>query len=78
VLAKAGRLDEAESVYKRMLESQPHEATFWLWYARFLIQDRPQQQKKAQRAIDKAEEYSTPRTIPRTAIEELRAKIDVE
>jgi ankyrin repeat protein/tetratricopeptide (TPR) repeat protein len=78
VLAKAGRLNEAEFVYEKMIEVQPHEGTFWLWYARFLIHDCSEQQDKARRALDHAEQYSTPRTVPRAVIEELRKQLDAK
>ena len=76
VLATAGRTDEAEGVYKELLEVQPREGTFWLWYARFLIEDRSQRQSDARRALDNAEQYSTPRTGPRAEIEGLRKRLD--
>ena len=77
VLAKAGRMDEAEAVYKELLEVQPREGTFWLWYARFLIEDRSQRQSDARRALDH-EQYRTSLTVPRAAIEELRKRLDVK
>jgi tetratricopeptide (TPR) repeat protein len=78
VLTKAGRLDEAESVYEEMLEIQPREGAFWLWYARFLIEDRSQRQDQARHAVDQAEKLSTPRSVSRAELEQLRKLLDTK
>jgi tetratricopeptide (TPR) repeat protein len=78
VLSKAGRLDEAKSIYQEMLEIQPQEGMFWLWYAKFLIEENSQQQDQARHALDQAEQHSTPRTVPRAELERLRKLLETD
>ena len=53
-LAKAGRLEEAEKTFQEMLRDHPDRARYWLWFAEYLADHRPERIDEACRALDRA------------------------
>ncbi|HEY5913429.1 MAG TPA: ankyrin repeat domain-containing protein [Verrucomicrobiae bacterium] len=74
LLARCGRLDEAESCHRELLEQRPDSPTFWLWYAQFLIERRQGRLIDARKALDKCESLNTSAVVPRKVLDELRVK----
>jgi len=76
VLAKAGRLEESEQIYKEMLGDHPDRAKYWFWYAQFLCDYQPERIGDAQEAYAKAKTPDTDWSVPANELTELRARLD--
>jgi tetratricopeptide (TPR) repeat protein len=74
ILARCGRLDEAEACHRALLEQRPDSPTFWLWYAQFLVEKRPERRSDARAALQKCESLNHPPIVPRKVLDELRAQ----
>ena len=76
-LAKAGRLDEAESIYVKRRDANPRSSARWYAYARFLIERRPVRAAEARKALEKTESLNRPPIVPPEDLEKLREKLRV-
>ncbi len=54
VLGVAGRLAEAEAVYKELTRKQPARSEYWFYYARFLVDCIPARAAEARQLLEKA------------------------
>jgi tetratricopeptide (TPR) repeat protein len=77
-LAKAGRLDESEQTYKKMLRDHPDRPNYWFWYAKFLQDYHPQRIEDARAAFAKAQSPSPNWSVPAGELESLRVKLEME
>ena len=74
ILARCGRLDEAEACHRELLKQRPDSPTYWLWYAQFLAERRPERRTEARGALQKCESLNNPPIVPLKILDELRAK----
>jgi tetratricopeptide (TPR) repeat protein len=74
LLAKCGRLAEAEACYRELLEQRPESAVFWLWYAQFLGERMPSRVEDLRKAIEQCESRNRPPVIPQAVLDGLRAR----
>jgi len=77
-LAKSGRVEEAEEMFKELLETHPSPGASWYWYAKFLIENCPKRIEEGRKALRKAEALGPPDSHPpsvRKEIEEMREKL---
>ena len=76
ILARCGRLEEAETCHRELLEQRPDSATFWLWYAQFLVEKRPERSRDARSALQKCESLNQPPIVPPKVLDALRAQCE--
>ena len=74
ILARCGRLEEADACHRELLVQRPDSPTFWLWYAQFLVEKRPERRTDAREALQKCESLNHPPIVPRKVLDELRAQ----
>jgi tetratricopeptide (TPR) repeat protein/S1-C subfamily serine protease len=74
ILARCGRLDEAEACHRELLEQSPASAVFWLWYAQFLAERMPERRDDLRKALDQCESRNRPPVIPQAVLDKLRAR----
>jgi predicted Zn-dependent protease len=73
-LARCGRLAEAETCYRELLEHRPDSAVFWLWYAQFLAERMPDRREDLRKAIEQCESRNRLQVIPQAVLDGLRAR----
>jgi len=59
LLARCGRLAEAEACHRELLEQSPASAVLWLWYAQFLAECMPERREDLRKALDHANPASS-------------------
>ncbi len=74
ILARCGQLEEAEECHRELLEQRPDSPTFWLWYAQFLVEKRPERSTDARRALQKCESLNDPPIVPPKVLDDLRVQ----
>ena len=75
LLTQAGRIDEADGHYAKLLEIEPDNPVVWFWRAEFLAAHRPGQADEALAALDRCEQLNASGVIPHDEIAALRAKL---
>jgi predicted Zn-dependent protease len=74
LLARCGRLAEAEACHRELLEQSPASAVFWLWYAQLLAERMPDRREDLRKALDQCESRNRPPVISQAVLDELRAR----
>lgn len=74
-LAKAGRLEQAERTYQEMFAAHPDRALYWLWYAEYLADHRPERVVEARQALDRASDPNAPMPADIHDLERLRQRL---
>lgn len=74
LLARCGRLGEAEACHRELLEQSPASAVFWLWYAQFLAEWMPDRREDLRKALDQCESRNRPPVISQAVLDKLRAR----
>lgn len=70
VLEKAGRFDEAEKHFRKLLEMEPDNPVVHMWLAKFLSKHRPSANKEAIKEAQTALELPAKRGLSKQAIEQ--------
>ncbi len=74
LLARCGRLAEAEACHRELLEQSPTSAVCWLWYAQFLAERMPERREDLRKALDQCESRNRPPVIPQAVLDNLRTR----
>ncbi len=71
LLEMTGRLDEAETHFRRLLDVEPENPVVYCWLARFLLKHRPEAVEEGLKIAEKALDLPPHPSLPRETIEAL-------
>jgi tetratricopeptide (TPR) repeat protein len=75
ILAKAGKLEEARTIYDDLLENHPDRDKYKLWYAQYLADYFPDKTEEVRRIIENLKPGKNPWQVSEQELEDLKKKI---